>query len=1366
MSALVRSVAIRRWGRRVLGVGLAVVAGLLVTALSIDLGPQLKGLAEREGSKYLERPLHIGRIRALIGRGEFEFTDVVIESPKAEDVPFLRAANIRVSVPWWTVFRRALVVDHVHVTGLNVNIVSWPNDVNNLPKFGHPGGKPLPFTITTREILTDGELSYFDHDTNWHVICRNLSVVVVRALGSYYGKAHFSKGTITIQTYLPMTAELDAGFKFEDGMMKIHRAELSTDGAASELVGTVDFRNWPEQHYTLTSQLQWPEVRRVFFDGSHWDLAGHGRFDGTFHKYKGGYEVKGRVSSPLFTVLTTFGKYPFPNIAGNVTWAPKRLDLVDLRSDFHGGRATQTYTLAPLGNPTPPTATWDVTYQNVDLTSFSDGLEWPVLRLAGRASGRNFMTWTNGHFAETKTGDGEISSLAPDDAALTSPEIPEGLQPVPQDSPWDVKKRLSPYKVSGHIKYTWAPKWMEAAEGSWAATPHTYLAFKGRTEYGANSHMPFHLTSTDWQESDRFLVELLAAFKTPATPIETGGFGTFDGVLTKAFWDPHIEGTFAGDHLRYWDVDWGRTRGRAVIENSYADVTDTTFERFGGKIATSGRYSLGYPRKDKGQELDARITITKWPIREFRHAFLMDDWPVDGLASAELHLYGGYDRPDGFGSLRFDQGVGWKESFEWATASLRFEYAGVRTDGIELHKSTGIVRGAAFSDWHTSTYSFNFDGQRIPVESLDTWRFPQAPLSGMLQFTASGTGSSLDPTYEARGSIADLYAGDEGIGQVSSRIHYLKKTVVIDQLEAASPRLSISGAGRVAMNDQMDAELSLRVTNTAIDPYLRLIAPKTKISPYATALVTGSVRVSGELMDYHYLSVDMTVDQADLTLFDYPLHNDGPIHLTFGDSTMHVGRLRLAGNDTQLDVTGDVSLNDEQVHIKAAGGANLAILQAFFSDLRSSGAAEITADITGDMRAPQFSGSATITGGRVRNFALPHSFEDLNGRVTFDAEGVRVDGLRGKLGGGDVQFGGTIGLKGYLPDELNLTATGRNMTLRYPEGFQSRLNADLAVRGTMAAAELSGTVTVLRTTMTRELDSEVGLLGFASAEAVSSGGAVTSGTAETGLPLTYEVQIVAPQSLRIDNALAHIVASGDLTLRGTYDRPALTGRVDINRGEVTFQGNRYVVTRGSVEFTNPARIEPVFDVEAETRIRVRSGSFSQYGQTYRVVVQVSGTTERLTPTLTSDPQLPQIDIVSLLFGETDPTKLSEAELRTLDASQRANMNLLQASAARLLTSPLSAQVGKVVERTLGVDTVQITPLLGFSDTTTQLSPTARVTLGKRVSDRVFVTYTRALNTGRAEVILLEYDQNDQLSWVLSKNEDQSFALDFRVRHRF
>jgi hypothetical protein len=46
-----------------------------------------------------------------------------------------------------------------------------------------------------------------------------------------------------------------------------------------------------------------------------------------------------------------------------------------------------------------------------------------------------------------------------------------------------------------------------------------------------------------------------------------------------------------------------------------------------------------------------------------------------------------------------------------------------------------------------------------------------------------------------------------------------------------------------------------------------------------------------------------------------------------------------------------------------------------------------------------------------------------------------------------------------------------------------------------------------------------------------------------------------------------------------------------------------------------------------------------------------------------------------------------------------------------------------------------------------------------------VTYSRTLNQ-QYEIILVEYDQSDRLSWVLSRNEDRSFALDFRIRHVF
>ena len=81
--------------------------------------------------------------------------------------------------------------------------------------------------------------------------------------------------------------------------------------------------------------------------------------------------------------------------------------------------------------------------------------------------------------------------------------------------------------------------------------------------------------------------------------------------------------------------------------------------------------------------------------------------------------------------------------------------------------------------------------------------------------------------------------------------------------------------------------------------------------------------------------------------------------------------------------------------------------------------------------------------------------------------------------------------------------------------------------------------------------------------------------------------------------------------------------------------------------------------------------------------------------------------------------------------------------------------------------MQITPTLG--NETDPLTPSARVVIGKRISNRAYLTFARALGSSSSErdqIIVLEYDQNDRLGWVITQNGDGTFALDFRVRHRF
>jgi autotransporter translocation and assembly factor TamB len=137
---------------------------------------------------------------------------------------------------------------------------------------------------------------------------------------------------------------------------------------------------------------------------------------------------------------------------------------------------------------------------------------------------------------------------------------------------------------------------------------------------------------------------------------------------------------------------------------------------------------------------------------------------------------------------------------------------------------------------------------------------------------------------------------------------------------------------------------------------------------------------------------------------------------------------------------------------------------------------------------------------------------------------------------------------------------------------------------------------------------------------------VAAPTTET-LPVRLDIRINAPSTLQVNNRNLHLVANADLQLRGTIERPVLLGSAEIVRGDATYEGKRFVITRGTVDFNNPTRIEPFLDIEAETRIRVPQ-------ETYRITLRVTGPLTG-TPNFSfdSDPPLGEIEILALIFGD-------------------------------------------------------------------------------------------------------------------------------------
>ena len=1336
----------------------ALGAAALVSFVSVDLGPALRSRAEEAVSTQIERPVHMGKLSIHLLTGRFVVEDVVIEGLAPDDRPFLTCERIFVSISWGALLGGEFLIDSVDMTDFEMLVESFPDGRHSFPNFASPSASDaLPEDPEDRRFVTTlqyirahrGQFAYEDHVAPWSVVAPNLDVTITKIL-DYRGQASFSDGTVRIGSFEPMGAEMRTTFTLDGGKVHLDRIELHTDGAESVLSGDVDFGNWPEMFYEVKSRLDLPRMREIFFADDDFTCYGEGDFTGTFHTFKGGRELKGTFASELFGI----NDYRVPGLQGSLIWLTDRFELFDATSGLYGGSTDFSLTMAPLGSDAPGLASFDISYREVDLAAFTDFLQTQGIRVAGRATGRNLLGWPLGHYAEHR-GEGRVTVEPPDGVQVLGLDIPTAVERQPErrepsTEPLSSTLALSSFPIGGELAYTFGPEWITLAP-SWMATPRTYVAFEGRTAYGERSRFPFHVTSADWQESDRVLAGLLTAFGAPTREVAVDGYGQFDGVMVGAFRQPRVEGRFAGQQLRAWGVFWGTVLGEIVVQDGYVDVTNGYVGDGPSELHLNGRFAAGFPRRDGGEEINARFRLVSRPAVDFRDAFRLEGYPIEGLLSGDLRLIGYYGRPFGFGRLTLDEAVVYGEPFDSVTADLRFEGDGVRLEGLDMRKGQGAMTGAAYVSWD-ATYSGTLDGRDIAVESVATLADPRAPLSGRSQFILSGAGAFDSPRYELRGEIADLFISDESIGHVTGRGE-VRDGVLTLGVEAASPRLAISGSGWVALTSEAEADLTFSVTNTSLDPYILAFEPRLPL--VTTAVASGTISVRGELRNFDRLRVDGVVEELDLNLFDYRVRNEGPIRVAVEQRVVRIERMQLTGEETQLDLTGTIDLATERIAMRATGDASLGILQGLFPDLRSSGNAELHADIGGSLGEPLFRGEAFIYDGRFRHFSLPHALESINGQILFEPGSISFERLNAALGGGAVRFGGRIGLDGYTPGELDVSAEGEQMQLRYPEGFRSVVDARLTLQGDFYDPLLTGTVTVRDAVWIEQFEATPGLFDFAGGDQGPE-----QPTSETTLPLRFDMRLVAPSSLRIEDNRARIVATADLTLRGTYDSPLLFGNMEIERGEVFFEGHQYRVTRGSIGFANPTKLEPFFDIEAETNVLVP-------GQIYRVVFRATGTTEQFIADFSSDPPLPQVDILSLLLGDVrDP---QSGELRALRAPAVTEQQRIQSGAARLLTNPLSSGVGRVVEQSFGVDTFQITPSLGdpSAQQSAEFNPTARLLIGKRISDRAHLTLSRALTgAGRDLIVVLEYNQSDRHSWVLSQNEDRTYALDFRVRHAF
>ncbi len=252
--------------------------------------------------------------------------------------------------------------------------------------------------------------------------------------------------------------------------------------------------------------------------------------------------------------------------------------------------------------------------------------------------------------------------------------------------------------------------------------------------------------------------------------------------------------------------------------------------------------------------------------------------------------------------------------------------------------------------------------------------------------------------------------------------------------------------------------------------------------------------------------------------------------------------------------------------------------------------------------------------------------------------------MTAESGGGKVEVTGFGTLTGGAA-AFRVEARTRGVRVRYPEGVSSTSDADLTLAGTPQRSEASGTVTVRRISINPKSDVSTILAGAAQPMRTA---AASEGFLEN---MNLDVQIETAPDVAFETSVAQsLEADANLRLRGTAASPAVLGRINITQGEIfAFFGNKYTINQGSVSFFNPAKIDPILNIDLQTKARG-----------VEVTLTVSGPINKLNVSYRSDPPL-QFFLILWRCLPLDEAR-SDPTLAVRDTGQSQNLQQLGASA--------------------------------------------------------------------------------------------------------
>ena len=1342
-----------RGGRIVLLSFSAMVVVLLVVAGAGLFVAQSNWLRERLRTAILSQleTATGGRVEA----GSFQFdwhrltaelNHLVIHGKETPDqAPLLTIDQLVVGLKVISLIRRDIDVSNISVAHPQVHLIFYPGGGTNVPE---PKMKRMTSESPIKNIL-DLKIGQFDlrdgfvlaeaprgkrHRGAFQTKAENLAARIdydpsgVRYLGSIsIAPLHFeSKETG------PLDFRIDTKLALEKNRLSLAKASVATPHSEVDFTDLIvnGFTD-PVMTAEVATRVSIDELGRIVHWPSHQSgiasLRGSARFTSLQD-----FELKGKVHCDAFDlgILSPSFLLRGARVDANVVVHPERIDLAGIH-------------VAALGGI---------------VEGRGEILHWDHFQASGPMHGLTMRTGAATFTKYVLPYDAQIEGtyeVSGDFTRITETLVTARANLVPAAG-------SAPVNGFADVTYDGVADSLTFGN-SFVQLPHTRVDASGVLD----RHLDVKAVSTQPEE-------ILPFSNVKVLPIKLqNGSATFVGTIDGPTPNPVIEGQAELRNVVYEGQRFDAASGHVKLLGSGVTLTagrltHDSFQADGdGAVAFS---DWGLPGNSP---IQGHLRVNDANLTRLLAVAKQKDIPLKGTLNATGSVSGTLENPRITADVHASHGEFSGEPYDSINAHIESPSASTQTAAGEIvagpsHATVHALYTHSAENALPGKLSFQVESNPMALNKIVTFHNEQPNVNGLATLKADGevaitedagklihySFSKLDGNLNLTGLQAAGWAlGDAHVTAVTHN------DVMTARLSSNLVQASVAGAATIRLSGDYPMESHISISKVDLNTLWKLANPQMAAESFNFGGATeGTLTLNGPLAKPDQMTGSLELPRFELrplqalgtgttsnvprSLQTFVLKNAGPLRASLSRSFVHFDEVRFEGPSTNLSLTGTVALRQNSaLDLRAQGDVNMEILEGFSADLTAAGGLTVNAALRGTLLNPDFSGRAELKNGDFHIADFSNGLTSARGVILFNGSRATIQSLAADSGGGKVDATGFLAVtQGLLA--FNLDTRARQVRVRYPEGVSTVADANLTLAGTSQRSQASGQVRIHRITINPR--SEVGGVLTKSVEPVRTPSASTGLLANLNLDVQIET---APDVAFQTNLAQTLQAEASMRLRGTATNPALLGRVTVTEGEIVFFGNKYTITQGTISFFNPAKVDPILNVDLETKARG-----------VQIIITVSGPVDKpLNVTYRSDPPLQFSDIVALLATGRSPTDPSIALRDTTG-----NQSLQQLGASALLGQAIANPVSGRLQRFFGVSKLKIDPALsGITG-----SPQARLTIEQQVTPDILFTYITDVSSTSTQLIRVEWAFNKTWSGILTREENGYVGLDFAYKKRF